>query len=137
MSAPVILAYVDAEWLRLSLIVLVSTGSAVAAAMVAPSTRDDVLVRFYRRVHPIGWWRETARKAREDHERPVRALRSRLSLTLLATASLFLMLVGMARLLAPLPHVSSLWVWPTLAASVALIPIWWRRAHRIGEEPSD
>ncbi|MEX0600935.1 MAG: hypothetical protein WD205_09850, partial [Rhodothermales bacterium] len=120
LAAPLIIATVDAEWLRLSLIVGLSTGAAIGSAYLTPATPAAALQAFYDRVRPLGYWPEHIIGA----HRPMHALRRRLRFTLLMTASLFLALVGLARLLVPVPSGTPLWGWAALAASILLIPFW-------------
>lgn len=117
----------DMEWIRLGVMVLVSTGGTVLVALVSRPTDRDVLVTFYRTVRPIGFWGRTARLAGDDPA----SLRAALGRTLLATvacaASLFLTLIGIAKLILPLPHET--WFLPVLSilGAALLAPLWWRR----------
>jgi Na+/proline symporter len=120
--APIVLATVETEWVRLGIIVLASLGAAVGVTLVTPSTNQDVLRTFYTTVRPVGWWRSAAPS--QAHE-ALREFGRRLRLTVLMTASLFLFLVGLVRLLIPLPWVSGLWAWGAVLAGAALAPWWW------------
>jgi len=116
----------EAEWLRLSLMALVSTAAAVGITFITPPTDAAVREVFYRRVRPVGFWRRTAIEIGDD---PAKAPR-RLAASLLAVAvtglSVFLTLVGLTRLLIPVPGASPVLPWGFLAAGAALVPIWWR-----------
>ena len=67
--APILLVTVEEEWLKLLIMSLVSTAAVVVAAFLAPGTDRSVLVEFYRRVQPPGWWAQTARAADDDPDR--------------------------------------------------------------------
>jgi Na+/proline symporter len=118
-ASPFILAWVEAEWARLAWIVALSTGAAIAAALVGPPTESMVLRRFYEQVRPLGWWRALA-----GDDSPMRAFRKRLWFIVWMTASLFLSLIGSVKLLLPLPGDSVVWGWACLALAAALSPLW-------------
>ena len=122
LGAPVILQAVEAEWARLGLMVVLSLGAAVGVTFFTPGTDRRVLQAFYDRVRPVGWWGAEAGAAPGVARR---ALRLRLRLTLLMTASLFLALVGLARLLVPLAGLSILWACGCLLGAALLAPLWW------------
>lgn len=77
----------------------------------------------HERVQPVGWWGRVARQG--GPAAPLQALGRRLKLTMLMTASLFLALIGLARLLVPLPWVAPYLGWLALAGAVVLAPLWW------------
>lgn len=135
--APVLLVTTDQEWIRLSAMAGASTLAAVLAAYLGPTTDENRLIAFYRRVRPVGFWSRTAAAAGGDAGAPVRRLGRQLRTTLLAAGSLFLALYGTGRLLVPSPDVG--WVAPVLAlaGSLALTPTWLgalRRGHGGGED---
>ena len=121
LAAPAILASVEEEWVRLALMASLSTAAAIAITFVTPATDSAVLRRFYEQVRPFGWWGEAAR---EGPGRPVRQLGMRLRLVSWMTASLFLALVGCAKLMLRLPGESAAWGWGCLALAAALAPLW-------------
>jgi len=130
----VILLYVtEQEWARLGIMALCSTAAAVGITFVTRDTEQATLNEFYRRVHPFGWWRKTATAAGDDPRRPIRRLWNHLLLTGLGSLSLFLVLVGVGRLLVHAPGDSMLWPVILLIAGFALVPTWWKAAF--GEEP--
>jgi solute:Na+ symporter, SSS family len=114
--------------LRLAAMALASTAAAVGVTFVTPRTSDATLARFYGRVRPVGAWRRTAALAGDDPARPAAALRRRLGLTALTAGSLFLLLVGLGRVLIPPPAASALVTGGLVLAGLALIPLWWRGA---------
>jgi Na+/proline symporter len=130
-AAPIVIQTIDAEWLRLLVMVLTSLTATVAAALVTPPTSPAVRHRFYRRIKPFGWWPESAKEAGERPMAPLRALGRRLRLTLLSTASLFGLLIGVGKLLVHPPG-AALW-WPALmiVGAIGLVPLWWRDLHAI------
>ena len=117
----------EAEWLRLGTMVLVSTTGTVVVALASRRTDPDVLLSFYRTVRPVGFWGRTARAAGDDPA----AVRTALGTTLLATiacaGSLFLALVGAAKLILPRPDEGLLLPIFALLVAALLTPLWWRR----------
>lgn len=130
--APILLVATDEEWIRLSSMALISTVAAIAVTYFTPRTKDKILVQFYRRVKPAGFWRKTAALAGDDPQRCVKHLLRETKTTLLTALSLFLMLVGVGKLIIRPAMESSLWAWLCIIAALALIPFWWKNA--IGEQ---
>ncbi|UCF69133.1 MAG: Na+:solute symporter [Acidobacteriota bacterium] len=113
--APVLLFAVEAEWLRLLLMASLSTAAVVAVTLATRPTPSAVRVRFYQRVDPPGFWRRTAEQAGMDPYRPVAALRRGIWMTVVTSLSVYLMLVGLGKLLLPEPGTS-----PLLPAALVL-----------------
>jgi Na+/proline symporter len=120
--APLILSRIETEWIRLGIIVAASMGAAVGITYITPATDKSVLQNFYTRVRPVGWWKSIGAGTNTD----VREFRRRLKFTGLMTISLFLILVGLVRILIPLQWISILWGWGALFLGAALAPLWWR-----------
>lgn len=120
----------DRDALRLAVMALASTGAAVLAAYAGPQTSAERLRAFYVRVQPVGWWGRTAASLGHEPQAPLRALRRELGLLALTAASLFLLLVGLGRLLVSPPGASAAWTWTFVLAGAALVPVWLRRAFR-------
>ena len=129
----------ESEWLRLGTMVLVSTAGTIGVALASRRTDPDVLLSFYRSVRPVGFWGRTAGAAGDN---PV-TVRKALGATLLATAacagSLFLALVGIAKLILPRPDEGLLLAILAILGAALLTPLWWRRltapASDYGDEP--
>lgn len=64
--APILIYTVEAEWLRLLSMSTASLLVVIVIAYVAPATRQEKLVEFYKRVRPPGAWRQTLIAAGED-----------------------------------------------------------------------
>jgi solute:Na+ symporter, SSS family len=122
-AAPVLLAVVKEEWARLGLMVLVSMGAAVAAAIFGPRTDGRTVAGFFERVRPPGAWKAVA----GEGVRPEARLWGRVKTASFMAASLLLVLTGLARLLIPVPGIPPVWGWVSMAAAAAFIPLW-RRA---------
>jgi SSS family solute:Na+ symporter len=116
----------DTEWLRLSIMALVTTGVAIGITYVTPSTREEVLLAFYERVQPFGWWSTTARTAGDRPDAPLESLKRRGWAIFYTAASLFLLLLGVGRLMIMPPGASLLWTWVYVILGLALVPLWWR-----------
>ncbi len=132
--APILLVTTDAEWIRLSVMAAVSTAAAVGVTFVTPPTDEAVLRSFFRKVRPEGFWAGTARSVGDDPAGPARRLGTGLRFTLLTSASLFLALVGLGRLLVPPPGAGPWLPVALLVGALALVPTWWggRKRDRPG-----
>jgi SSS family solute:Na+ symporter len=108
-----------------------STVAAVGITFVTPPTAPEVLVRFFRRVRPVGFWGKTARLAGQDPGVPRSDLARRLRLAGLCSLSLFLLLIGLGRLLVPAPDGSAFWTWGSLLVGLAVVPFWWKQAFLV------
>ena len=119
-----------AQALGLALVGGCSAIASIAGALLGPRTDAAVLVDFYRRVRPMGFWSATAIAAGEHPGDAPRRLGNALLSTALTSASLFLCLYGSARLLLPMPQGSPLWPSLALAAGVAIAPLWITRLRK-------
>jgi solute:Na+ symporter, SSS family len=133
-TAPLLLVFLgtdaETEWLRLGIMALVTTAAAVAVTFATPATSDQVLLSFYERVQPFGFWGRTARLAGDRPRAPLVALGHRLWAVLVTALSLFLLLAGVGRLLISTPQMSGAWTWILIVGGLALIPLWWRELVR-------
>jgi Na+/proline symporter len=122
--APVLLATVDQDWLRLLLMVAASSVAVVLAALLGPATDPDQLATFYEKVRPPGWWSRTAER-RGDDPRAVRGRMIRSSaLVLCAAGCIYGLLVGAGMLLLQPER------WPTAVTVLAIagcLAFAWRR----------
>ncbi|MEL6822939.1 MAG: sodium:solute symporter family protein, partial [Calditrichota bacterium] len=116
----------DQEWIRLGLMAVFSTGAAILITFVTPATDPEVLKSFYKKVKPLGFWRKTAAAVGDDPNAPVRELAESVKLTVFASLSLFLMLIGLGKLLIRLPDDTVLLPLGLILASLAIIPLWWK-----------
>ena len=117
----------EMEWLRLGTMVLVSTTGTVVVALASKRTDDDVLLAFYRSVRPVGFWGRTAESAGDDPAAVRAALGTTLVATLACAGSLFLALVGTAKLILPSPDEGLLLPALAILGAALLTPVWWRR----------
>ncbi len=126
--APILLVVTETEWIRLASMAVVSTTVAIAVTFFTPSTKNEILTSFYQRVKPMGFWRKTAALVGDNPNQPVKNLWYGAKLVILSALSLFLMLLGIGKLMVPIPGESSLLPWIYVIVSLALIPLWWRGA---------
>ena len=115
------------EWIRLGVMVMVTTAAAILVTFVTPPTDDATLVAFYRRVRPFGFWGRTARLSGEAAHGPLHALRQPAAALAACAASLFALLVGLGRLLFPAPDAGPVLTWSCIVLGLALLPVWLRR----------
>ena len=118
----------ESEWIRLTLMAAVTTAVAVGVTWFTPSTDRAVLQKFYRRVRPMGAWGNIAASVGDDPTAPRRELWRRIRMTIICAASLFLLLVGLGRLMISMPEASQFLTWVLILAGIGLIPLWWRQA---------
>jgi Na+/proline symporter len=126
--APILLVTTNVEWIRLSTMALVSTAVAIGVTYFTPSTDEKVLQQFYQKVRPLGFWRRTALAVGDDARHPVIKLLKEAKTTLFTAFSLFLLLIGVGKIMIPVPGQSKLWAWLYILASLAFLPFWWREA---------
>jgi SSS family solute:Na+ symporter len=130
-AAPLLLSVIGTEpgteWLRLSLMAIVSTVAAVGVTYVTPPTDRAVLLSFYRHVRPLGFWSRTAARAGEAGDAHLLQLRRALVSVGLTAGSLFLTLAGAGQLLVPTPGSSAALPAAMAVAGLAMIPLWWSR----------
>ncbi|MHB2155968.1 sodium:solute symporter family protein [Calditrichota bacterium GD2] len=132
--APILLVVTDAEWIRLGTMALVSTTAAIAVTFFTPKTDTSVLIKFYQKTRPMGFWRKTAVLVGDDATVPVKKLFKEIKITFFAAASLFLMLIGVGKLLIPTPGTSIFFPLLYLVIALILTPFWWREAT---SQPAD
>ena len=125
--APVLLFTVEEEWLRLLLMSSISTVVVVAVTLLTRPTEESVLVEFYRRTDPPGFWRRTAQKSGADARRPMLAFQRGAYLTVTVSLSIYLLLVGFGKLLLPNPASSVAYSWFYLLTGFASVALWWGR----------
>ncbi|MDH3511360.1 MAG: Na+:solute symporter [Gammaproteobacteria bacterium] len=122
--APILIVSVDADWLRLLLMALVSTAVVIVAAFVMPGTEPVRLMAFYDRVRPPGWWRNTARGLNLDSRASRQALRRDVVAVIAAAISVYAWLVGLAQLL--LQTTDPVFAISLLLIGTIVVPVWWR-----------
>ncbi|WP_456409300.1 sodium:solute symporter family protein [Caldithrix abyssi] len=132
--APILLVVTDVEWIRLGTMALVSTTTAILVTFFTPKTDPSVLVAFYKKTRPMGFWRKTAVLVGDNATVPVKKLFKEIKITFFAAASLFLMLIGVGKLLIPTPDTSLFFPLLYVVIALALTPIWWREAT---SDPAD
>lgn len=137
-TAPLLLATLgtdaDTEWMRLLIMALMTTAAAIGITYVTPPTDRAVLLGFYQRIQPYGFWSEVALAAGHYPDAPRRALWRQLRAVVATALSLFLLLLGVGRLMISPPGASALWTWSFIAGGLALVPLWWRDLMRSDEE---
>ncbi|UBM62672.1 Na+:solute symporter [Candidatus Sulfidibacterium hydrothermale] len=126
--APIILYTVDAEWLKLLIMSASSTIIVIVVTYLTPPTEQKILAAFYQRVSPSGYWRKTAKYIGENPENSIKELWSNIVVVTLSSITIFLLLVGISKLLFPQPGQSI--YYPILLIVIALgaLPFWWKKA---------
>ncbi len=119
-GAPLLLATVETEAMRLLVIAALSTTASVIASLSTSPGDEQQLQAFYERVRPPGWWGDPAALQR---------LRRGTLAMLAASGTLFATLVGFGTWLVggtpPGDLSRGLWIALNLLTAAALVPIWW------------
>ncbi|HDQ00072.1 MAG TPA: sodium transporter [bacterium] len=126
--APILLLITDQEWIRLAGMAIASTSAAVGVTFFTRATDEDVLKQFYRKVRPAGCWRKTAKLVGDDPRVPIKNLQKEAIAIILTAISLFLMLIGVGKLLIPSLNQSIIFPLICILLALLLIPFWWRKA---------
>ena len=125
--APIILFTVEAEWLRLLLMSSISTVVVITVTLLTRPTAEDVLVEFYKRVDPPGFWKRTAEKSGVVARRPIEAFKKGAYLTVTTSLTIYLLLVGFGKLILPNPTSSLVYAWFYILLGLASAALWWRK----------
>lgn len=125
--APIILFTVQQEWLRLLLMSTISTSVVLIVTWLTPETDETILKSFYERVKPPGFWKKTARKLSIDPENSRRELKEGVYLVITTGATVFLLLVGIGKLILSDPTESLIIPWITLLLGLTNIGLWWKK----------
>lgn len=119
--------WVDEEWMRLLLVSVTSTATVVIVTLLTPKTDEKILNDFYQRVNPPGFWRKTAARLGLDQELPSRTLKEGAYLVLSTAATIYLLLVGIGKLMLPAPDTSILPALTYIGLGIASIALWWKK----------
>jgi SSS family solute:Na+ symporter len=125
--APIILFTVEAEWLRLLLMSSISTVVVIIVTLLTRPTAEKTLAEFYKRVDPPGFWKNTAKKLQMDDRHPMESFKSGAYLTITASISIYLLLVGFGKLILPNPDSAITYSWIYIILGFASLPLWWRK----------
>lgn len=123
--APVILLTIEDEWLRLLLMSAAATIAVVVVTLLTPETEHSILDRFFRRVKPLGFWRGTAKRCGIGAEIPLKQFKQGAYLVLTTALTIFLLLVGIGKLIVPAPSSSSLFALALIVLGLVSIKLWW------------
>ncbi len=119
--------WVDEEWMRLLLVSVTSTATVVIVTLLTPKTDEKILNDFYQRVNPPGFWRKTAARLGLDQELPSRNLKEGAYLVLSTAATIYLLLVGIGKLMLPAPDTSILPALTYIGLGIVSIALWWKK----------
>lgn len=125
--APIILFTVQAEWLRLLLMSSISTVVVVGVTLLTRPTAENTRLEFYKRVEPPGFWRKTADKLGVEAHLPIKAFKEGAYLTITTSLSVYLLLVGVGKLILPNPSSAITYSWIYLGLGLLSVPLWWRK----------
>lgn len=125
--APIILFTIEDEWLRLLLMSAASTVAVVVVTLLTPETKHSILDRFFQRVNPLGFWRRTAQRCGVGAETPVKQFKRGAYLVLTTALTIFLLLVGIGKLIVPSPSSSTLFALVLIGLGLVSMKLWWNR----------
>ncbi|MBN1655898.1 MAG: hypothetical protein JXA30_19180 [Deltaproteobacteria bacterium] len=128
-AAPVLLTHIDTNALRLLLIALISSASALVAIYWAGPEQRDKLRNFYQKTRPPGYWRPIADELGETRYDGTSRLKRSLGATLLSSISIFCILVGIGSWMVGSPPPvfcpsALLWNMNLIAVGLLLCPAW-------------
>jgi solute:Na+ symporter, SSS family len=134
--APIILFTVEAEWLRLLLMSSISTVIVITVTLLTKPTKDEILLDFYKRVDPPGFWSKTSKKLGVDPKLSSKSFKRGVYLTLTTSLTLYLLLVGCGKLIFPSPDGSRLFSFLFIVPGLLSIALWWKLifGERIGRK---
>ncbi len=132
--APIILFTVEAEWLRLLLMSSISTVVVVTVTLLTRPTDEKVLIEFYKKVDPPGFWKNTASKLKKETRYPIKAFKKATYLTVTTSVSLYLLLVGFGKLILPNPGSTVTYSWIYIILGIASIGLWWKKLFGKGAD---
>ena len=131
--APILLVYVDDQHhaLRLLIMAVVSTTAALIAIRVAGPEDRGLLVAFYKRVRPVGFWGPIAKEAGVWDDDGTHRLWRSMGAMMTCGLSVFSLLVGIGTWLtgSPAPFWfprQMLWISVLIFSGLALCPLWYR-----------
>ncbi|NHZ85062.1 MAG: sodium transporter, partial [Planctomycetia bacterium] len=125
--APIILFTVDQEWLRLLFMSVSSTAAVIIVTLITPETDHSILNRFFKRVNPPGLWRKTAIRLGINAQHPGKTFREGAYLVLTTATTIYLLLVGIGKLLLSDPLDSPLTAWILIILGLLSVRLWWKR----------
>ncbi|MFQ6673196.1 MAG: sodium:solute symporter family protein [Fidelibacterota bacterium] len=125
--APIILFTVEAEWFRLLLMSASSTLIVLVVTWLTPETDEAILNKFYQQVNPPGLWGKTAARVGLDPRRPGRVFREGAFLVLSTATTIFLLLVGIGKVMLPNPTSSHVTGWLYILLGLAATTLWWKK----------
>ena len=133
-EAPLVLLTLPSEseaW-RLLVVAVVSTGTGIAASLLTRAEKAELLLAFYRRARPPGFWGPQQASLGEDPAEGVRRLVHTLVAAVGAALSIFFLLTSVGSWLFGSPPPTwfpwrMTWIVMLLIAGFGLVPLWWRQ----------
>jgi Na+/proline symporter len=136
--APLLVAFVDDEGVRLLLVAAASCVVTIAVALLGGRRPDATTIAFYQRVRPPGMWGAVAAVCGEDAGRPAARLRRGLVAVVVSSAATFCTLVGLGTWwfagTVPLGMARGWWIGGVLAAAVIFGGLAVRAVARLDDE---
>jgi Na+/proline symporter len=131
--APILLVTVDDQHhaLRLLIMAVVSTIAALVAIRVAGPEDHSLLIAFYKKVKPVGFWGPIAKEAGVGEDDGPRRLRRSIGAMMSCGLSVFCLLVGIGTWItgSPAPFWfpwTMPWIIVLILSGLALCPLWYR-----------
>lgn len=123
--APALLFTVDAEWMRLGLMAVISTVTVVMVTLATPPVEESKLIAFYKLVRPAGFWKKTALGAGMDSTVPTKKFYYAIWNILFCALVIFSGLVAFGKMMFPIPGESPLWIVLAFLVMLASGALWW------------
>lgn len=125
--APILLIFVDEEWLKLLLMSGISTTVVIIVSYLTPPTDDQKLNEFYLKIKPQGFWKNTAARIGHSQNIPLIKLKKSIVQIIINSLSLFSLLVGFGKLMFRPTNEGILFPLLLIVIGLALIPLWWNQ----------
>ncbi len=134
--SPFLILYVDDQYqhIRLLVVALIATLSALLAIHIAGPEDRSLLITFYRKAQPVGFWGPIAKDAGFEGKESARRFWRSLGATATCGLSVFCLLVGTGTWLtgSPTPMWFSsrpLWILGLIFLGLSLCPFWYRLGY--------
>jgi hypothetical protein len=95
--------------------------------LLTKPTEDSVLLSFYNRVRPPGFWNQTAAKLKIDRSLSVKAFLRGAYLTVTAGLTVYLLLIGCGKIMFAIGSNSIYIGLIYIVAGLLSITLWWRK----------
>jgi len=113
------------DQMRLLVMVAVSTFLILVVTLVTPAENPQTLMNFYKKVRPMGFWKPIAKSCGEEPQEALLKLKASSRSLLYCLLSLFLLLIGMGKLMLGWGDDPKVLLWISfIVVGIVLVPVW-------------